>query len=189
MSSYRASSEPNAIKTPFKGLISARSATSRGEFGGRLIDSTDKRLFSTMFGNGIEADSSRDVERRFRRWSRGVERAWGDQKSEAGRNEARRSGFGGSSDNRHKYSPGFLDLYIARISDLICMGNLPRATHPFSREFGTFIRTVIARENQRAKLPATKGTREGGERERKSRRNEKWRKNEGATFRRYSRSI
>lgn len=38
--------------------------------------------------------------------------------------EDRQSGFGGSSDNRHKYSRGFSDLYFARISHLICMENL-----------------------------------------------------------------
>lgn len=54
----------------------------------------------------------------------------GERERESAGSGADRGGdFGGSSDNRHKYSPGFSDLYFARIRDLICIENLPCATH------------------------------------------------------------
>lgn len=55
----------------------------------------------------------------------------------SGGKEGRQSGFGGSSDNRHKYSRGFSDLYFARISHLICMENLVVRDAAFAPSFST----------------------------------------------------
>lgn len=61
-----------------------------------------------------------------------------EAREEKGRGkEGRQSGFGGSSDNRHKYSRGFSDLYFARISHLICMENLVVRDAAFAPSFST----------------------------------------------------
>lgn len=59
------------------------------------------------------------------------------EKKGSGGKEGRQSGFGGSSDNRHKYSRGFSDLYFARISHLICMENLVVRDAAFAPSFST----------------------------------------------------
>lgn len=99
-----------------------------------------------------------------------------------GGKEGRQSGFGGSSDNRHKYSRGFSDLYFARISHLICMENLVVRDAAFAPSFSTaytYTRIpVIARtaaattttassSSQTRQQKEREEAREGGRREKK----------------------
>lgn len=60
-----------------------------------------------------------------------------EAREETGSKGGRQSDFGGSSDNRHKYSRGFSDLYFARISHLICMENLVVRDAAFAPSFST----------------------------------------------------
>ena len=78
----------------------------------------------------------------------------------SGGKEGRQSGFGGSSDNRHKYSRGFSDLYFARISHLICMENLVVRDAAFAPSFSTAY--TYTRIPVIARTAATTTTNDGG---------------------------
>lgn len=82
------------------------------------------------------------------------------EKKGSGGKEGRQSGFGGSSDNRHKYSRGFSDLYFARISHLICMENLVVRDAAFAPSFSTAY--TYTRIPVIARTAATTTTNDGG---------------------------